>query len=147
VAVGGRTESVAPVIGMVSGYNAAEAIMTKSMGETTLAEGVEVFSTVDARVDSIEETDRESRHIFLVEPRMRVPFAGLVGVELECFEDGESTPTTVLGIFVLGVRNESSTCKVGMEATVSASADETISNGGHARNPVNSVAFQRLAAF
>jgi hypothetical protein len=50
VAIDGRTESVASVIGVVSGYNAAEATVAESVGEVTLAESVEVLSTVHARV-------------------------------------------------------------------------------------------------
>jgi hypothetical protein len=37
-------------MGMVSGYNAAEAIVAEGMGETTLAERVEVLSAIDARI-------------------------------------------------------------------------------------------------
>jgi hypothetical protein len=48
VVVDGRTESVASVVGVVSGHNAAEATVTEGVGETTLVEGVEVFATIDA---------------------------------------------------------------------------------------------------
>jgi hypothetical protein len=50
VVVDGRTESVASVMRVVSGYNAAEAAVAESVGETTLTEGVEVFSAINARV-------------------------------------------------------------------------------------------------
>jgi hypothetical protein len=48
--VDGRAESVTPVVGMVSGHNAAETVVTKSVGETALAKSVEVLSTVDTRI-------------------------------------------------------------------------------------------------
>jgi hypothetical protein len=81
MAVDGRTKGVATVIGMVSGYNAAETIVAKSVGEAALAESVEILSTIDTRVHPTQQTNWEARRLFVVEPRARVPLAGLVGME------------------------------------------------------------------
>jgi hypothetical protein len=53
-------------------------------------------------------------------------------VKLEGFKDGESATATMLGIFILGVSNEGPTREVGVEMTVSASTNQTVTNRGHA---------------
>jgi hypothetical protein len=121
VEISSRAEGVAPVVGVVSRDDAAESVGTEGVGVRALAECVSGFTAVDTQVHPVEEADWESRFSFVMEPRTGVPVAGLVSVELECFKDGEGTPATMLGVFILGVRNEGSTREIGMEVTVSTS--------------------------
>jgi hypothetical protein len=76
-----------------------------------------------------------------VEPRARVPLAGLVSMEQEGFGDGEGAAVVELGVVVVWISDEGSTGEVGMETTVNASPDKTVADGGHTGDPIDGVPF------
>jgi hypothetical protein len=123
VKIGSGAEGVSPIVGVVGWYDATKTVVTEHVGVRTLTECVGNFTTINTRVHPVEETDRKSCCVFVVEPGAGIPVAGLVGVELEGFENGKGAVATVLGVFVLGVSDKGSTHEVGVETTVSASTN------------------------
>jgi hypothetical protein len=147
MAVDGRTEGIASVKGVIGGYNAAETVVAEGMGETTLAESVEVLPAIDTRIHLTQQTNWKARRLFVVEPRARIPLAGLFGMELEGCGDGEGAAVAELGVVVVRVSYESSAGEVGVETTVNPGPYETVTDGSHAGDPVDGVPFQSLAPF
>jgi hypothetical protein len=68
-------------------------------------------------------------------------------MEQEGFGDGEGAAVAELGVVVVWVSYESPASEVGMEATVNASPDKTVADGGHAGDPIDGVPFQGLTPF
>jgi hypothetical protein len=91
--------------------------------------------------------DRKTGSLFIMEPGMRVPIAGVISMKLEGFSDGKSTAMMELGIFVLWVSDEGSASKIGVEVAISMSADQPIADRGHPCDPVESIPLKGLTSF